>query len=72
MSELNHTKSILPYKAILELFEERYRDADADLRTTILDEISTEIENEAEGNGATVAKEEALKKVCRMFVLQYY
>lgn len=69
MPDLNHTKSILYYKEILESFEEQYRDATTDERDAIIVEISGQIKTEADSIGATVAEEEARRKVSIFLVL---
>jgi len=64
MSGIDHTKSLVPYKTILESFEQDYRDADVDGRSKVIDEICMDIMGEAKANGARVADEDDLQKEC--------
>ena len=63
MPDLNHTKSLLYYKGILESYEEQYRDATPDEREKVIDKISGEIELEANGVGAKIAPQETRRGV---------
>jgi hypothetical protein len=60
---LDHSKSILPYKDILESYEESYRDATVDERPDVIEQISNEIKEAAGDKGAKIPDEGALHKV---------
>lgn len=64
MTDLDHTKSLMPYKAILESHEQEYRDAEGEERSKVINVISQEIMDEAQENGATIGDEDSLLKVC--------
>ena len=69
MPDIDHTKSILPYKSILEAFEQDYRASDGDERFKVIDEISEDIMSEAKKMRAEVASGEELQKVCGVLPL---
>ena len=64
MSDLDHTKSLVSYKTILEDFEQAYRGASRDERFKVIKEICSEIMNEAKATEAKITPEEELEKVC--------
>ena len=64
MPDIDHTKSILPYKLILEAFERDYQASDGDERFKVIDEISEDIMSEAKEMRVEVASGEELQKVC--------
>ena len=64
MSDLDHTKSLILYKSILEDFEQAYRGASRDERFKVIEEICSEITNEVKAMEAKITPEEELEKVC--------
>jgi len=69
MTDLNHTKSLVPYKAILESYEDAYRDSSTEDRSNVIGEISNDIKSVAKKKGANIASGEALHKVHSMLDL---
>jgi len=69
MSDLNHTKSLIPYKAILESHEDTYRETSSEERSDFIDKISNDIKEAATKKGAKIASGEALHKVHHVLAL---
>jgi hypothetical protein len=63
MPDLDHTKSLKPFKAILEFHEQDYRDSGGDERSEVIDRIFEAITEQADNLGATIAGGEDLRKV---------
>lgn len=69
MAPLDHTKSLMAFREILELHEEEYRKSTPDSRTTVIDEITGDILEEATIKGVEVLQGDALINVsaCKPF-----
>jgi hypothetical protein len=60
---LDHSKSILHYRNILESYEDGYRAAPVEERSEIIEQISEDIKEEASNKGANIADGDVLHKV---------
>jgi hypothetical protein len=65
-SSKDHTRSLLPYQAILQACEEEYRTTSSAKRNVVLISIAEQITEAATAAGATVAGGDNLQKVSRM------
>ena len=62
----DHTKSLLPYQTILEASEEEYRSTPLSDRDVVITGIMENIIEAARSEGAEVAGEDILYKVCTL------
>lgn len=62
----DHTKSLLPYRAILTDAEKEYRDTPSTERDGIIGRVMEQIKQAAEGEGAEIADDETVCKVCAL------
>jgi hypothetical protein len=72
MSDPDHTKSLIPYKGILETHEEEYRGSTLEERSDVINLISEDIKKVASKKGAKITDGDTLHKVCGKFTLWCY
>ena len=68
MSE-DHTRSLVPYREILESHEQEYRGSDGDDRSAVIGEIAQEIRKAASLRRAKITRGEDLENIRGVLVL---
>jgi hypothetical protein len=64
----DHTKSLLPYRTILTDAEKEYRDTPLSDRDGVIERLLEQIKQAAEGEGAEIADDETVCKVCALLL----